>query len=60
MQSTRRDGIGLPGAGWAPPWEYIPDPNPSPENPCVPAFFCHPTYDPTAAERPTAPQMDAP
>eukprot|EP00959_Pyramimonas_sp_CCMP1952_P419722 8791538-Pyramimonas_sp.AAC.1 len=61
-QSMRRGSIGLPGASWTPPWEYVPDPIPPPDNPnrfgYVPAFFSHQTYDPTAAERPTAPPMD--
>eukprot|EP00959_Pyramimonas_sp_CCMP1952_P131279 2744977-Pyramimonas_sp.AAC.1 len=63
-QSMRRDGIDLPSANWTPPWEYVPDPNPSPDNPnrCgyVPAFFSHPTYDPAAADRPTAAPIDHP
>eukprot|EP00959_Pyramimonas_sp_CCMP1952_P365219 7648221-Pyramimonas_sp.AAC.1 len=63
-QSMRRDGIDLPSANWAPPCEYVPDPNPSPDHPnrlgYVPAFFSHPTYDLTAADRPTAAQMDYP
>eukprot|EP00959_Pyramimonas_sp_CCMP1952_P165045 3449737-Pyramimonas_sp.AAC.1 len=32
-QSMRRGGIDLLSAGWTPPWEYVPDPNPSPDNP---------------------------
>eukprot|EP00959_Pyramimonas_sp_CCMP1952_P271757 5682299-Pyramimonas_sp.AAC.1 len=32
-QSMRRDGIDLLSANWTPPWEYVPDPNPSPDNP---------------------------
>eukprot|EP00959_Pyramimonas_sp_CCMP1952_P063765 1332001-Pyramimonas_sp.AAC.1 len=63
-QSMRRDGIDLPNASWTPPWEVFPDPNPSPDNPnrCgyVPACSSHLTYDPTAAERPTAPPLDFP
>eukprot|EP00959_Pyramimonas_sp_CCMP1952_P287896 6020713-Pyramimonas_sp.AAC.1 len=51
MQSMRRDGIDLPSAGWTPPREYIPDPNPSSDHPnrygYVPALFSHPTCDPT-------------
>eukprot|EP00959_Pyramimonas_sp_CCMP1952_P172756 3609922-Pyramimonas_sp.AAC.1 len=42
-QSTRRGGIDLPSANWAPPLEYVPDPNPSLDIPnrheCVQAFF---------------------
>eukprot|EP00959_Pyramimonas_sp_CCMP1952_P454613 9470176-Pyramimonas_sp.AAC.1 len=64
MPTMRRDGHDLPSASWTPPWEYIPDPNRSADNPnrygFVPAFFSHPTYNLTAAERPTAPPMDAP
>eukprot|EP00959_Pyramimonas_sp_CCMP1952_P060999 1274281-Pyramimonas_sp.AAC.1 len=64
MQSMRRGGIDLPSAGWTPPWGYIPDPNPSPDHPnrhgYVPAFFSHPTYDPTAADGPTVSPIDAP
>eukprot|EP00959_Pyramimonas_sp_CCMP1952_P089532 1872933-Pyramimonas_sp.AAC.1 len=60
----RRDGIDLPSANGTPPWEYIPDPNPSPDNPnrfaYVPACFSHPTCDPRAADRPTAAPMDYP
>eukprot|EP00959_Pyramimonas_sp_CCMP1952_P246831 5159005-Pyramimonas_sp.AAC.1 len=63
-QSTRRGGIDLPSACWTPPREYTPGPNPSQDSPnrCgyVPASFSHPTCDPTAAERPTAPPMDYP
>eukprot|EP00959_Pyramimonas_sp_CCMP1952_P316218 6618416-Pyramimonas_sp.AAC.1 len=58
----RRGGIDLPNARWTPPWEYVPHPNPSPDNTnrygYAPAFFSHPTCDPTAAERPAAPPMD--
>eukprot|EP00959_Pyramimonas_sp_CCMP1952_P402913 8443057-Pyramimonas_sp.AAC.1 len=32
-QRRRRDGIDLPSDSWTPPWEYVPDPNPSPDNP---------------------------
>eukprot|EP00959_Pyramimonas_sp_CCMP1952_P334692 7008783-Pyramimonas_sp.AAC.1 len=60
----RRDGIDLPNANWTPPWEYVMDPNPSSDNPTrfgyVPAFFSHPTYDPTFVDRPTAAPMDHP
>eukprot|EP00959_Pyramimonas_sp_CCMP1952_P414644 8687833-Pyramimonas_sp.AAC.1 len=61
----RRDDIGLPTAKWTPPWEYVPDPNPSPDTPnrfgYVPAaFFSYPTYDPASADRPTAAPMDHP
>eukprot|EP00959_Pyramimonas_sp_CCMP1952_P105444 2204319-Pyramimonas_sp.AAC.1 len=63
-QSMRRNGIHLPSANWTPPWEYVPDPNPLPDKlnqyGCVPAFYRHPTCDPTAAERPAAPPMDFP
>eukprot|EP00959_Pyramimonas_sp_CCMP1952_P093493 1956644-Pyramimonas_sp.AAC.1 len=63
-QTFRRGGIDLLSASWTPPWEYVLDLNPSPDNPnrygYVPAFFIHPTCDPTAAERPTAPPMDFP
>eukprot|EP00959_Pyramimonas_sp_CCMP1952_P082375 1721221-Pyramimonas_sp.AAC.1 len=63
-QSMRRGGIDLPSANWTAPWEYVPDPNQSSDNPdrlgYVPAFFSHPTYDPTAADRPTAAPMDFP
>eukprot|EP00959_Pyramimonas_sp_CCMP1952_P163560 3419561-Pyramimonas_sp.AAC.1 len=45
-QRMRRDGIDLSNANWTPPWEYVPDPNPSPDSPirhgCVPAFFSYP------------------
>eukprot|EP00959_Pyramimonas_sp_CCMP1952_P031687 664836-Pyramimonas_sp.AAC.1 len=58
-QSMRMGGIDLLSARWAPPWEYVTDPYPSPVNSnrhgYVPAFFSHPSCDPTAAERPTAP-----
>eukprot|EP00959_Pyramimonas_sp_CCMP1952_P388045 8131750-Pyramimonas_sp.AAC.1 len=53
-QSTRGDGIDLPSASWTPPWEYVPDPHPSPDNPnrfgYVPALFSHPACDPTSAD----------
>eukprot|EP00959_Pyramimonas_sp_CCMP1952_P242254 5063532-Pyramimonas_sp.AAC.1 len=62
-QSIRRGGIDLLDASWTPPWEYVPGPNPSQDNPdrygYVPAFLSHPTCDPTAAERPAAPPMDS-
>eukprot|EP00959_Pyramimonas_sp_CCMP1952_P241286 5042936-Pyramimonas_sp.AAC.1 len=32
-QSMRRDCIDLPSASWTPPWEYVLDPDPSPDNP---------------------------
>eukprot|EP00959_Pyramimonas_sp_CCMP1952_P122072 2551800-Pyramimonas_sp.AAC.1 len=32
-QSMQRGGIDLPSANWTPPWEYVLDPNPSPDNP---------------------------
>eukprot|EP00959_Pyramimonas_sp_CCMP1952_P308955 6465621-Pyramimonas_sp.AAC.1 len=32
-QSMRRGGIDLPSTSWTPPWGYVPDPNPSPDNP---------------------------
>eukprot|EP00959_Pyramimonas_sp_CCMP1952_P312486 6540768-Pyramimonas_sp.AAC.1 len=32
-RSMRRGGIDLLSANWTPPWEYVPDPNPSPGNP---------------------------
>eukprot|EP00959_Pyramimonas_sp_CCMP1952_P023036 484397-Pyramimonas_sp.AAC.1 len=55
-QSMRRDGIDLPSANWTPPWEHVPDPNPSPDIPnrfgCVPACFGHPTYDGNRARKP--------
>eukprot|EP00959_Pyramimonas_sp_CCMP1952_P154796 3238413-Pyramimonas_sp.AAC.1 len=61
-QSMRRDGTDLPNANLTPPWEYVLDPSPSPDNPnrfgYVPAFFSHQTYDPTSADRPTAAPMD--
>eukprot|EP00959_Pyramimonas_sp_CCMP1952_P049376 1031500-Pyramimonas_sp.AAC.1 len=60
MESMRR----APSANWTPPWECAPDVNPPPDHPnrygYIPAFFSHPTYDPTAAERPVALLMDAP
>eukprot|EP00959_Pyramimonas_sp_CCMP1952_P444310 9302455-Pyramimonas_sp.AAC.1 len=63
-QSMRRDGINLPIANWTPPWGYVPDPSPSPDNPnrfgYVPAFFSHQTCDPTVADRPKAAPMDYP
>eukprot|EP00959_Pyramimonas_sp_CCMP1952_P450400 9430549-Pyramimonas_sp.AAC.2 len=31
-QSMRRGGIDLPSAHWTPPWEYVPDQNPPPDN----------------------------
>eukprot|EP00959_Pyramimonas_sp_CCMP1952_P113138 2364921-Pyramimonas_sp.AAC.1 len=64
MGSMRRGGIDLSIADWTPPWEYVPDANPSPDHPnthgYIPVFFSHPIYDPTAAERPVASQMDSP
>eukprot|EP00959_Pyramimonas_sp_CCMP1952_P089839 1880023-Pyramimonas_sp.AAC.1 len=63
-QSMCRGGIDLPSANWTPSWEYVPDPNPSPDKPnrfgYAPVFLSHPTCDPTAAERPTAAPMDFP
>eukprot|EP00959_Pyramimonas_sp_CCMP1952_P123718 2586587-Pyramimonas_sp.AAC.1 len=29
----RKGGIDLPNASWTPPWEKVPDSNPSPDNP---------------------------
>eukprot|EP00959_Pyramimonas_sp_CCMP1952_P170952 3572504-Pyramimonas_sp.AAC.1 len=53
-QSMRRVGNDLPNANWTPPWEYVPDPNPSPDTPnrfgYVPAFFSHPACDTTSAD----------
>eukprot|EP00959_Pyramimonas_sp_CCMP1952_P200221 4187747-Pyramimonas_sp.AAC.1 len=64
MKSMRRDDVDLPSAGLTPPWEYTPDPSPSRDNPnrygYFPACPSHPTCEPTAAERPTSPPMDAP
>eukprot|EP00959_Pyramimonas_sp_CCMP1952_P331743 6946640-Pyramimonas_sp.AAC.1 len=63
MEHMRRDGADLPNANWTPAWEYVPDANPSPDHPnghgYILAFFSNPTYDPTAANRPVAPQMDS-
>eukprot|EP00959_Pyramimonas_sp_CCMP1952_P057380 1197722-Pyramimonas_sp.AAC.1 len=63
MEGMRRDGVDLPNANSTPPWEYVPDANPSPNHPsrhgCVPAFFSHPASGPTAANRPVAPRMDS-
>eukprot|EP00959_Pyramimonas_sp_CCMP1952_P073517 1536605-Pyramimonas_sp.AAC.1 len=64
MESMRRGGIDLPSANRAPPWERVPDANPSLDHPnrygYIPAFFSHPIYGPTAAERPVAPRMYSP
>eukprot|EP00959_Pyramimonas_sp_CCMP1952_P428932 8983759-Pyramimonas_sp.AAC.1 len=32
-ESMRRNGIELPNANWSPPWEHVPDANPSPNHP---------------------------